>query len=89
MRSQMKSVQNLLLFSFVVVVVFFHFKTDLGLRTSEYIFLLFMFTSQNETQVNKGEKRNGWQMCSQTQKKFVHERSARVIDVYFSHFAIS
>lgn len=48
-----------------VVFFFFHSKTDLGLRTSEYIFLLLMFTSQNETQVKKGEKRNGWQMCSQ------------------------
>lgn len=88
MRSQMKSVQNLLLFSFVVVFFFISKQTWDYARPSIF-FLLFMFTSQNETQVNKGEKRNGWQMCSQTQKKFVHERSARVIDVYFSHFAIS
>lgn len=77
MRSQMKSVQNLLLFSFVVVVVFFSFQNRLGITHVRVYFLLFMFTSQNETQVNKGEKRNGWQMCSQIQKKNMYMNEAR------------
>lgn len=87
MRSQMKSVQNLLLFSFVVA--FFHLKTDLGLRTFEYIFFAVHVYVAKRDASEQGWKTQRMADVFTNSEKYVHERSARVIDVYFSHFAIS